>query len=368
MTTNANQNWIVIVAGGSSERFGKDKLTAEYLGIPLLCHTVKIATSVTPNVVVVARKDCLEQYRELLGDEVILTTGGQTRSQSVGNGLAILPPTTNLVAIQDGARPFVSRKLYQRLFDSAQIHGCAIPAIKATDTTYDLSAGTPRATDRSKLLCAQTPQVFDFKKLCQAYKNSPQETDDGQVWLKKYGYLHFEEGERNNIKVTYPQDLTEYKIGVGFDAHRLKEGRKLLLCGVEIPYSLGLEGHSDADVAFHALSDAILSAIGEKDIGNLFPDSDPKYLGVDSGKLLEEVWRRATEKGFCLQNASLTIMAQKPKLSPYIELMKRNVARILQATTLQVNVSATTTENLGITAEGKGMACHANVLLIKHPV
>jgi len=356
-------NWIVIVAGGSATRFGKDKLLTELSGKPLILHTVEKALKACKNVVLVASKDNLQELKELLGDTVIFTLGGETRTQSVKNGLERVPTTAKLVAIQDGARPFASCELYLKLFQSAKIHGNAIPIIKATDTTYDISAKKPTVIDRNNLASAQTPQVFDVNKLKKAYEKSPQETDDGQVWLKAYGELHFEEGERTNIKITYPQDLPKYRIGVGFDAHRLKEGRKLFLCGVNVPYELGLDGHSDADVALHALCDAILSAIGEKDIGNIFPDTDEKYRDADSSKLLEEVWNIATRKGYALENASITIMAQKPKLSPFVMQMRKRVAEILKGSIQQINVSATTTENLGVTAEGKGMACYANVLL-----
>lgn len=365
--TNPAKNWVIILAAGEGSRFGKDKMLVNLHGKPLVCHSVATAKQVCPNVIVVASQSNAKILKQILDDDVLLTFGGSTRSESVKNGLAKIPDDAQLVAIHDGARPFATADLFKRVFKLAQKKGSAVPALPVTDTLYcSKTEKAPIPLDRNTISKAQTPQAFDIKKLVDAYKNNPDKTDDGQVWLNAYGSLDLTEGESTNIKITYPSDLPYaigYKTGVGFDAHRLKEGRKLILCGVTVPFGKGLDGHSDADVAFHALCDAILSAIGERDIGSLFPDSDDRYLGIDSGILLDEVWQKAVLKGFSLANASLTIMAQSPKLSPYILEMRRNTARHLFADINQVNISATTTENLGITAEGLGMACHANVLL-----
>ncbi len=365
--TNASKNWVIILSAGGGERFGKDKMLVKWQGKPLVCHSVATAKQVCQNVIVVASQSNAETLKQILDADVLLTIGGDTRSESVKNGLAKIPDDAQLVAIHDGARPFATVDLFKRAFELAQQKGSAVPTLPVTDTLYcHKTTEAPIPLDRNTISKAQTPQVFDFKKLAEAYQNNSNKTDDGQVWLNAYGSLALMEGETTNIKVTYPCDLPytiRYKTGVGFDAHRLKEGRKLILCGVTIPFCKGLDGHSDADVAFHALCDAILSAIGERDIGNLFPDSDDKYFGIDSGILLDEVWQKATLKGFSLANASLVIMAQSPKLSPYVFEMRRNIARHLFADIRQINLSATTTENLGITAEGLGMACHANVLL-----
>ncbi|GFO53313.1 2-C-methyl-D-erythritol 2,4-cyclodiphosphate synthase [Geomonas sp. Red276] len=153
------------------------------------------------------------------------------------------------------------------------------------------------------------------------------------------------------------------RIGNGYDVHRLVEGRKLILCGVDVPYQKGLLGHSDADVALHALSDAILGAIGEGDIGRHFPDTDPKYKGADSVKLLEHVMGLAFEKGYRIGNVDVTIVAQRPKLAPFIAQMRANVARALSTSEDRVNVKATTTEELGFAGRGEGIASYAVALL-----
>ena len=153
------------------------------------------------------------------------------------------------------------------------------------------------------------------------------------------------------------------RIGHGYDVHRLKEGRKLILGGVEIPYEKGLDGHSDADVLLHAVMDALLGAAAMRDIGVLFPDNDASFKGISSMLLLQEVMRRITEKGYCVGNLDVTVLAQRPKLKDHIPQMKENLAAMLQVDADRVNVKATTEEGLGFTGSGEGMACHAVCLL-----
>ncbi len=156
-----------------------------------------------------------------------------------------------------------------------------------------------------------------------------------------------------------------FRIGQGFDVHQLAEGRPLIIGGIEIPYEKGLLGHSDADVLLHTITDACLGAIGEGDIGRHFPDTDPAFKDADSAKLLEHIWKMIREKGYELVNADCTIIAQKPKMAPYIEPMKARIAELLECTPEQINVKATTTEQLGFTGRGEGIAAQAVVLLQK---
>ncbi|PLR96344.1 2-C-methyl-D-erythritol 2,4-cyclodiphosphate synthase [Bacillus sp. T33-2] len=154
-----------------------------------------------------------------------------------------------------------------------------------------------------------------------------------------------------------------FRIGQGFDVHQLTEGRPLIIGGIKIPYEKGLLGHSDADVLLHTIADACLGAVAEGDIGKHFPDTDPKFKDADSGKLLEHVWAIVKEKGYELVNVDCTIIAQKPKMAPYIDPIRENIATLLEATTAQVNVKATTTEKLGFTGRGEGIAAQAVILL-----
>lgn len=355
---------VIIVAAGESSRFKQDKLFFDYLDKPLIWHTFIAAKKACDNVVIVANKSNIGKMRQLFDGQATVVSGGATRSESVKKGLEALPVGTEIVAIHDGARPFATPDLFERAFLHAEKHGSAIPVTPVTDSLYDVEKLSP--VPRENLSAAQTPQVFGLAKLKNAYDlaTSPL-TDDGQIWLAAYGSLDFIEGETGNKKVTYQSDLPTYRIGVGFDAHRLGGNRKLVLCGVPVPFEKGLIGHSDADVALHALIDAILSATGEKDIGNVFPDTDDRYLDIDSGLLLDQVWKKARKNGYEIVNASIVIMAQAPRLSPYIEKMREYVAQRLDSAVYRINVSATTTENLGITAEGMGIASQAQVLLIK---
>ncbi|WP_070121450.1 2-C-methyl-D-erythritol 2,4-cyclodiphosphate synthase [Bacillus marinisedimentorum] len=156
-----------------------------------------------------------------------------------------------------------------------------------------------------------------------------------------------------------------FRIGHGYDVHKFAEGRKCIVGGIEIPYEYGLAGHSDADVLLHAIADACLGAVGEGDIGRHFPDSDPDFKDADSGKLLEHVWKITTDKGYTLGNIDCTIIAQAPKMAPYIDAMRERIAGLLEAEAGQVNVKATTTEKLGFTGRKEGMAAEAVVLLQK---
>lgn len=156
-----------------------------------------------------------------------------------------------------------------------------------------------------------------------------------------------------------------FRIGQGFDVHQLTEGRPLIIGGITIPYEKGLLGHSDADVLLHTVTDAVLGAIGEGDIGRHFPDTDPEFKDADSAKLLEHVWALVEDRGYELVNADCTIIAQRPKMAPYIDQMKKRIAELLKATPEQVNVKATTTEKLGFTGRGEGIASQAVVLLKK---
>ncbi len=361
-----DKDYIIIVAAGGATRFGKDKLFADLNGRPLIFNTVKTAQSVCDNVILVTNADNRQKIRRLFGDTVIYADGGETRAQSVSNGLALLPDDARLVAIHDGARPYASPSLYKKTFEQAAKKGSAVPTVALTDTAYSVTDENTVPLNRDECRLAQTPQVFDAKKLKAAYAASKiATTDDGQIWLSFYGSVNLTEGERGNVKITYPSDLKKQKTGVGFDVHRLTEGRKLTLCGVQVPFDKGLDGHSDADVGVHALIDAVLCATGMGDIGKLFPDTDDRYKDIDSCVLLKTVVELARQKGYSLVNAGIEIVAQSPKLSPFVAQMRKKISDVTGIHYDDVNVAATTTENLGVTAEGKGIAAFATVLVTK---
>lgn len=353
----------IIVAGGTSSRFEQNKLFAPLFDKTLIQVTVDAFLDVADEIVLVVNaKDMMQMTLLFANSKIKLTTGGHTRTQSVLNGLNAISDKSTLVAIHDGARPYVSKTLVQTCFDVAKEHGNAIPVLRAVDTIYIQDGEKAKFVDRQKVCKVQTPQTFDTAKIKQAYAcrdEAKSYTDDSQVYLDAFGSLHFVEGENNNVKITYPSDLYAESIGNGFDVHPLVPGRKLVLCGVEIPHHLGLDGHSDADVATHAIMDAVLSSINERDIGNQFPDSDDSYKGISSMLLLQKVNELAKSKKATIQSISCVIMAQAPKLAPYIPQMCANIANALNLPTNRVNISATTTERLGIVGEEKGIASQA---------
>ncbi len=364
MIDNA-KNWVIVLAAGQGNRFGADKMFIDYLGAPLIRTTLSVAKEVCNNIILVINETKHDKFASLFGDDVLYVNGGQTRTQSVTNALNALPNDAQLVAIHDGARPFASKNLFIKLFKEAEEKGNAIPTVPLSDTAYAITDKII-PLDRSAITLVQTPQVFDAKQIKEAYVfHDKATTDDSQIYLNRFGSLNFVEGERTNQKITYQQDLIQYKTGIGFDAHKLGENRDLILCGEKIPFASGLIGHSDADAPVHALMDALLSALGQKDIGNLFPDTDSTYKNISSITLLNRVMAFCEQLGYSVVNVSIVIMAQQPKLAPYIDKMRKNLCGALKVPLSQVNISATTTENLGITAAGIGIASQAIVLLKK---
>lgn len=359
----------VIVAGGSGVRFGSDKMLADVGGMPLIKQTVSvfIKNERIKQIIVVASKENRNAVAEIFEKEnkVFVTIGGETRSCSVVEGLRLVSRSCDIVLIHDGARPYVTQQLVDKLIDEAENFGNAIPYVSATDTMYLASdGGRPIVLNRDNAVCVQTPQAFDYRSIMTAYSASSGEfSDDSRVYLNEYGKLHFVEGEITNKKITYAVDLVRTRIGCGADVHRFQEGRDLMLGGVRIPYPLGLLGHSDADVLMHAVCDALLSAIDERDIGVQFPDTDIRYKGISGAALLYKVGKMLSEKRASVINVTAVIICEKPKLMEYIPKMASNIASVLHINDNCVNLSATTTEKLGMLGQGDGIAAQAYALV-----
>ena len=343
----------VIVAGGSSTRFGNDKLNMPLFDKTVLQNTVDVFRPIVHQIVVVGAHVDGTTYAE----------GGQTRFLSVQNGLKMVHKNCQLVAIHDGARPFASKNLVAKLFDEAQAKGSAIPSLPVTDTVWDVS--TKKVTDRNNLKAVQTPQVFDFAKIVEAFSKAPHQnyTDESTLFYDVFGELNLVEGDRSNVKITYPGDLPTFRIGNGFDVHAFCEGDFVILGGVKIPYNKKLKGHSDADVLAHAICDGVLSASNNRDIGVQFPDTDDKYLGANSMDLLATCVQIAKDSRFEVVNVSAVVICQAPKLAPHIPQMAQNLAKVLGVDVSCVNLSATTTEKLGALGNGDGIAVQSTVLL-----
>ncbi len=299
---------------------------------------------------------------------VTVVPGGSARQDSVWNALQYLQKQgfkeDDLVLVQDGVRPFTEDQTIQDVLLRAEKAGAAIAALPAVSTIRHITEGT---LDRSKLYSVQTPQGFQFGLLIRAFEAAAKDhfsgTDEAGL-VERIGVLpEIAEGTPSNIKITTPEDLQkmsgEIRIGTGFDVHRLVEDRKLILGGVEIPYEKGLLGHSDADVLVHALMDAMLGAAALGDIGKLFPDNDPAYAGADSMKLLARVCEVLKEHGWALGNADMTVICQRPKLAGYIQEMRQRIAEVCGVSEGRISVKATTTEKLGFTGRGEGIAAEA---------
>ncbi|MBE5800331.1 MAG: 2-C-methyl-D-erythritol 2,4-cyclodiphosphate synthase [Clostridiales bacterium] len=389
-------NAAVIVAAGRGTRMGleRNKVLYPLCGAPIIVHTVRAFAGsglFDGGIVVVTGEDDMQEMRAMMesaGLAVAFAPGGADRQESVLSGVAACPKDCDIIAIHDGARPLVSREVIERTIESAKQYGSGVAAVPLKDTIKRVDAdGVVIDTPvRDTLRAVQTPQTFRAALIREAhekYKNGERATDDAMLVERMGHAVRLTQGDVENIKLTTPEDMllaeqvllrrgnaqkeepAMIRIGYGYDVHRLVEDRKLILCGVHIPYTLGLLGHSDADVALHALTDALLGAAAMGDIGRHFPDTDPKYKGADSGRLLDHVMELIWEKGYVVGNVDVTIICQRPKLKDYIEQMRGNVAAHLKVDVDCVNVKATTTEKLGFEGEGLGISTHAVALIMK---
>ena len=366
----------ILVAAGSSRRMGFDKLSHRLPGGLTVLQTSLRAFEQHPRVndIVLVAGANLKTCRELAAacsKPCTAVSGGATRAESVRAGLAAA--TGEIVAIHDAARPFVSESVITAAIEAAEKTGAAAPAVPVKDTIKIAEAenrvcSTP---DRSSLFAVQTPQCFKrelYHKALAAVTGEKADlvTDDCSLFELAGLPVVLTAGDYANLKITTKEDLkgeNTMRIGHGYDVHRLVEGRRLILGGVDIPYEKGLLGHSDADVLLHAISDALLGAAALGDIGKHFPDTDPRYEGADSLRLLQEVGRLVNEAGYTVGNIDATILCQAPKLAPHIQTMRANIAGALDVDVNQVSVKATTEEHLGFTGQGEGIAAHAVALL-----
>ncbi|MBU0516006.1 MAG: 2-C-methyl-D-erythritol 4-phosphate cytidylyltransferase [Proteobacteria bacterium] len=372
----------IVPAAGSGVRLGEatPKQWLEVAGRPLVVHTLErlAACGAVDRIVLVV--DDPGRAEAVLGGFDLpklgpIVPGGVRRQDSVRAGLAAARDA-DLVAVHDAARPLVTPDLVARVIEVAVRTGAAVAALRVEDTIKrGDEAGLVRQTiDRSGLWRVQTPQVFRTQWLVEAYARADQEdlavTDDAGL-VEAAGFaVTLVPGEAINFKVTTPEDLAlarrllagSVRVGHGYDVHRLAEGRRLVLGGVEIPFERGLLGHSDADVMTHAVCDAVLGACGAGDLGRHFPDTDERWQGADSLDLLARVKDIAVDRGCRPIQVDVTLMAEAPRIGPYVEQMKANLGRVLGLPPGEVSVKATTTEGLGIIGRGQGMAALAVVV------
>lgn len=379
----------VLLAAGNSTRMGgsRSKVLEELGGRPALCRSLEVLDRcpLIGEICLVCREQDRADMLPLtsgLATPVQVVPGGAQRQDSVEQGVEALTGPWEYVAIHDGARPLVTEEVLADVCRDAMAHGAATAAVPSKDTCKLADeAGFVAATPaRDRLWAVQTPQAFSLalyrEALGKARAAGQSYTDDCQLIEAAGGSVKLTMGDYRNIKLTTPEDLLAaraylggeggkktVRIGYGYDVHRLVEGRKLILAGVEVPFEKGLLGHSDADVIAHAVADALLGAAALGDIGHLFPDTDPRYAGADSLKLLGEVCRLLREKGFSIGNIDATLLAQRPKIAPHISRMRENLAAACGIPVGQVSVKATTEERLGFTGREEGMAASAVCLL-----
>jgi 2-C-methyl-D-erythritol 4-phosphate cytidylyltransferase/2-C-methyl-D-erythritol 2,4-cyclodiphosphate synthase len=370
----------VVVAAGRGVRAGglQPKQYRDIHGVPVM-RAALAAFAHHPGVHLVQpviNLDDLTQYQSAAKGLIVLepVAGGATRQASVAAGLeALRQYHPDKVLVHDAARPFVSAALIERALAAA---GAAVPALPVIDTVKMIADGRVVETiDRARLRSVQTPQVFGFEELLAAHKkaaaaNRHDFTDDAALaeWAG-IGVSVFD-GEPNNMKLTTPEDfmraemaqgaaLTDVRTGSGYDVHAFADGNHVMLGGVRIPHDRGLTGHSDADVALHALVDAILGALADGDIGMHFPPSDPRWRGASSDKFLAFAVERMRARGGQLAHLDVTLICEAPRIGPHRDAMRHRIAEIAAVSIDRVAVKATTSEKLGFTGRREGIAAHA---------
>lgn len=381
---------MIIAAAGQGKRMASDrnKVLLTLAGESILARTVKqIAACAEVDELILVAAAGEERLLEEIGNAAgrfscKVVTGGAERQHSIANALAVTSETADVILVHDGARPLVSPECISEIIAAARCYRAAVTAVPVKDTIkqadeQEMVAATP---ERGKLWAVHTPQGFEAALLRDAYARAQQDgilaTDDAALVERLGVKVKLVRGSYKNIKVTTPDDLTiaaallakeggMMRVGMGYDVHRLVEGRKLILGGEEIPYEKGLDGHSDADVLLHAIKDALLGAAALGDIGRHFPDTDAAYKGASSLKLLRRVGEIVSEHGYAVNNIDATIIAQRPKLAGFIPAMNRNIAETLGIAIDAVNVKATTTEGLGFAGSGEGMAAQAIASVVK---
>lgn len=373
---------VIIPCAGSGTRMGakQNKIFLPLGGYSIIYRTVSIFYK-HPDIkqIIIACKSedeaPLRAELAVFAEKLVFCQGGATRCETVYNALQKVPQTSPLVLIHDAVRPFVTSALIDACIAQCACKGSAVAAVPVKDTVKRCENGVVTQTlNREELYQIQTPQTFLRQEIINAYNNASWDgaTDDAQVYERAGYKAHIILGDYKNIKLTTAEDMAManaflgglLRTGMGFDVHAFAFGRKLILGGVEIPYEKGLLGHSDADVLTHAVMDALLGAAALGDIGKCFPDTDNSYKDINSLILLERVYNLLCEKGFEIVNIDATVIAQAPKLAPYIDTMRQELAKVLKTDIQRISIKATTTERLGFTGRKEGIAaqCVANVL------
>ena len=370
----------LIVSAGRGRRIGGDvpKQYRELAGVPILRRTLNAVLnhpSVDAARVVIHPDDEDLYHTATVGLDILPPVfGGAERQDSVRLGLESLADLSpKLVLIHDSVRPFADPTVFDRVIDAISTTNGVIPAVPVADTLKRAEKNRITDTvDRADLWRAQTPQGFPFAKILAAHRSAKGQTltDDAMVAEAAGLAVNIVPGAEANVKITTEEDLMraeqslgttsgETRIGIGYDVHKFTNGDHVTICGVDIPHSHSLEGHSDADVGLHAMTDAILGAVGAGDIGTYFPPNDPQWKGAASDIFLRHAVEKVRDMGGALQNLDITIICEAPKIVPNREAMTKRVAEITGLSSDRINIKGKTTEKLGFTGRREGIAAEA---------
>jgi 2-C-methyl-D-erythritol 4-phosphate cytidylyltransferase/2-C-methyl-D-erythritol 2,4-cyclodiphosphate synthase len=368
----------ILVAAGTGSRFGGElpKQFTIIAGKPVIRHA---AEALLPHVIALQPVGDAEPIGEALAglDVLPAVPGGETRQASVRAGLqALVAQNPDIVLVHDAARPFLPPTTIPALLAALRSHDGAIPGVPVADTLKRVQSGRIVATvPRDGLFRAQTPQAFRYHLLRALHATGVDGATDDAALLEAAGHpVAIVPGAEDNIKLTYPEDIVRLeralspgflpRIGSGFDVHAAEAGRPLIICGITVPHEWGLAGHSDADVGIHALCDAIYGALAEGDIGRHFPPSEAEWKDADSARFLRHAAERIAARGGVLGNADVTIICERPKITPHAPAMIARIAELLGVDTGRISIKATTTERLGFTGRGEGIAAQATVTIL----
>jgi 2-C-methyl-D-erythritol 4-phosphate cytidylyltransferase/2-C-methyl-D-erythritol 2,4-cyclodiphosphate synthase len=386
MMTLNQSNVALIVAAGAGARAGGNipKQFRKINGKPMLRHSYEAflrADCIDKIVIVIADGQMADAQLALAGLPLPqFVTGCETRRQSVAAGLEFVASTggAQSVLIHDAARPYLPQTIITKLIAALANHVAAVPALPLVDSIAKGDGVMTATVNRDELRRIQTPQAFRFDAILSAHRvwiGEQEPTDDARMVLAAGGEVAMVQGDEQLAKFTFAEDFVSgirhavpmqtYRTGTGFDVHRLADGEELWLCGIKIEHDQGLVGHSDADVALHAVTDAMLGALALGDIGDHFPPTDALWRGASSDQFVTHALHLATEKGYAIGNIDVTIICEVPKIGPHRNIMRVRLAEILKTETENVSVKATTSEKLGFTGRGEGIAAQAIVSFVK---
>ncbi|MEX0328654.1 MAG: bifunctional 2-C-methyl-D-erythritol 4-phosphate cytidylyltransferase/2-C-methyl-D-erythritol 2,4-cyclodiphosphate synthase [Ruegeria sp.] len=375
MTTAA-----IIVAAGRGQRAGGGvpKQWRELAGRRVADWTIAQFSGRVDHIVLVLSAEDENFWQEFKQTGFILALGGPDRASSVNNGLnALAGMNIEHVLIHDVARPCVSERVISDVLTALETHAAAAPGLAITDALWR-GDGTivTGVQDRSGLFAAQTPQGFHYDPIVEAHAAHPGGAADDVEVARAAGLdVAIVPGDADNLKITRPEDFAraeqilgqtmDVRLGNGYDVHRFGDGDHVVLCGVDVPHDRGLQGHSDADVGMHAVTDAIYGALAQGDIGRHFPPSDPQWKGAASEIFLRHAVEMAGQLGYHISNIDCTLVCEFPKIGPHADTMRTEMARIMDLRVDQVSVKATTSERLGFTGRSEGIAALATACLVK---